>query len=207
MEIFSIIGPIGAGKSTFVESIKPYNLFNYYYHEDVKGNPYLKLPPTVENQIKCQEYIIQHKIDFYQQFANQDLSQVKILEDASLYQDLFYVYLNMYYQDRDSFDFIFKQYEHLIDTVYGNCDKHTIIFIDLDSKQNLANVKKRGRDFEQDLDLEFFIKQKEVLLKILSHFEDRFTIINYQPSTHMFEDDDVALSDKYHHVFKNLGLI
>ena len=42
MKIISIIGPIGSGKSTFVNHVKKENIANYYYHEDVEGNKWLK---------------------------------------------------------------------------------------------------------------------------------------------------------------------
>ena len=46
MEIISIIGPIGSGKSTFVNNVKKEKIANYYYHEDVEGNKWLKEEPT-----------------------------------------------------------------------------------------------------------------------------------------------------------------
>lgn len=207
MKIVSIIGPIGSGKSTFVKQLTPYNQFDAYYHEDVKGNKYLKMPPTIENQVKCQEYIINHKKSFYQQFSDQELTNLTILEDASLYQDLFYVYLNLYEQDREAFDLIYNEYLELIKNIYLQADEHEIIFIDLDSKQNLKNVKKRGRDFEQSLDQQFFSNQRNILLSILDYFKDNFKLTVYQPQPEMFKLHGKALANRYHQIFKDLELI
>lgn len=203
MEIVSIIGPIGAGKSTFVNHLKAYDQFDHYYHEDVTGNKWLKAEPTLENKIKCQEYIINHKTEFYKHVNEED----KILEDASLYQDLFYVYDNFYKQNPKEFDLIINKYINLIEKIYHQTDKHTIVFIDLDPEQNLANVKNRGRDFEQALDLEFFKRQNKVLLDILKQFSDKFDIKIYQPEKEMFTCDDEERIFKYEQIFKDLDLI
>ena len=207
MEIVSIIGPIGSGKSTFVEHLKAYNVFNYYYHEDVEGNTWLKAEPTPENQIKCQEYIIEHKKNFYKQFANQNLDNVIVLEDASFYQDLFYVYLNIYQKHDEEFNRLVEEYIDLIKKIYHQANKHKVIFIDLDPNQNVINVQNRGRDFEQSLNYDFFKNQKEVLYEILNRFKGDFELIIYKPDPSMFEDNGISLEEKYHQVYKDLGII
>lgn len=205
MEIVSIIGPIGSGKSTFVQNIKPYEVFDHYYHEDVKGNKYLSAEQTIENQIKCQEYIINHKQNFY---SNLDFdSDIKVLEDASLYQDLFYVYSNFYQQQPEVFEQITNKYLELINNYYAKANKHTIIFIDLSANQNLANVKKRGRDFEQELDVDFFNNQKQILQEILDRFDDKIELKIYQPQAHMFTCSKEELVKNYQQIYKDLGLI
>lgn len=207
MEIVSIIGPIGSGKSTFVEHLKKYNVFNYYYHEDIEGNKWLKAKPTPENQIKCQEYIINHKKKFYEQFKDKNLDQVVVLEDASFYQDLFYVYLNIYQKEDAEFDRLVDEYIDLIKKVYHQADLHKVIFIDLDPEQNVVNVHNRGRDFEQALDYDFFKSQKEVLYKILDRFDGDFDLVVYKPEPQMFEDNGISLEEKYYQVYKDLGII
>ena len=204
MKIISIIGPIGSGKSTFVNHVKKENIANYYYHEDVEGNKWLKEEPTLENLINCQQYIINHKKKYYDQLNLND--DVIVFEDASFYQDLYYVNQNFEKYYPLIHELITNSYLTLIEKIYKSVDKHTIIFIDLEPEQNEKNVKKRGRDFEQHLDVNYFKNQKEKLIEILKKYEKNYELIIYKPKMEAFDYENEKLEKYYQEIFNELGL-
>ena len=206
MEIISVIGPIGSGKSSFVEHTKKFNIADDYYHENVEGNIWLKMEPTIDNLVSCQAFIINQKKEFYQKYDSQ--SDIKILEDASLYQDLYYVDQSFKEHSPMVHRLVTDAYLTLIKSTYDQSVKHKIIFMELDPHQNLKNVKSRGRDFEQQLDLDFFVQQREKLKKILSKFSNNFEFIEYRPNPEKyFIEKEEEEKEYYKNIFTELGLI
>jgi deoxyadenosine/deoxycytidine kinase len=150
----AIIGNIGAGKTTLTQMLGEYYKWDVMY-EAVEGNPYLA--------------------DFYQDmdrwafnlqifFLNNRFAQVQkirattystIIQDRTIYEDAFIFARNLYESgvltERDYQTYLLL-FESIIRTV---SQPDLLIYLKADIPKLVAQIKKRGRDFEADISTDY----------------------------------------------------
>jgi deoxyadenosine/deoxycytidine kinase len=150
----AIIGNIGAGKTTLTQMLGEYYKWDVMY-EAVEGNPYLT--------------------DFYQDmdrwafnlqiyFLNSRFAQVQkirattyatIIQDRTIYEDAFIFARNLYesgvMRERD-----YKTYMLLFESIIRTVSEpDLLIYLKADLPKLVSQIKKRGRDFEADISLDY----------------------------------------------------
>jgi deoxyadenosine/deoxycytidine kinase len=150
----AIIGNIGAGKTTLTQMLGEYYKWDVMY-EAVEGNPYL-----------ADFYQDMHRWAFNLQiyFLNSRFAQVQkirettyatIIQDRTIYEDAFIFARNLHESgvmtDRDYQSYLLL-FESIIRTV---SQPDLLIYLKADLPKLVSQIKKRGRDFEVDISLDY----------------------------------------------------
>lgn len=171
----AIEGNIGAGKTTLAETIS--NDFNAkLVLERFADNPFL--PKFYEDKSR---YAFPLEMSFladrYQQVQD-DLSQLDlfkdfIVADYDIYKSLIFAKVTL--QDEE-----YKLYRRLFDLMYKDIKRPELyVFLFQSSEKLIENIRKRGRDYEQNISIEYLESiQKGYLDFIKSQPQNRIKIID-----------------------------
>lgn len=185
----AIAGNIGAGKTTLTAKLSERLHWKAYY-EQVVNNPYLN---DFYGDMKRWSFHLQ--IYF---LANRFKSQKEITEwpdsciqDRSIYEDVeifaYTLHKQGFMSDRD-----FNNYHELFDTMVQYLRKPDIILYLRSSVERLqSQIKKRGREYEKSIDLNYLIQLNEAYDDWIDRAQETgFRVITIETKNHDFENNE-----------------
>lgn len=150
--IISVSGIIGAGKSTLSESLGKEFKANVLY-EPVDKNEYLPLfyKDMKKHSFPMQIYLLNHRFQQHQQMI---WSGKNTVQDRSIYEDV--IFAKMLKESGMMSELDFNTYRHLYQNMSNFLHRPDIIlYLDVEPKRALERIKKRGRDSEKGISLEY----------------------------------------------------
>ncbi|MDD5361163.1 MAG: deoxynucleoside kinase [Ignavibacteria bacterium] len=149
----SIAGNIGSGKSSLTGLLA--NRFNWVpYYESVSDNPYLKdfYADMTRWSFNLQIYFLAHRFNIHKEITERPTS---VIQDRSIYEDVEIFATNLHklgkMSDRD-----YTTYRNLFAemTSYLRAPD-LLVYLQADIETLVKQIKKRGRDFEKDIDINY----------------------------------------------------
>ncbi|HDR04626.1 MAG TPA: deoxynucleoside kinase, partial [Candidatus Marinimicrobia bacterium] len=148
-----IAGNIGVGKTTFTKMIAEYYGWEPHY-ESVGDNPYLSdfYDDMLRWSFHLQVYFlskrfkVQRQIESLQRTIVQDRT---IYEDANIFAKSIYEIGKMSQRDWDNYLDLFAEMTHYLRK------PDLIVYLQASTDSLVWRIKKRGRDYEQSIDLEY----------------------------------------------------
>lgn len=165
----AITGNIGAGKTTLAEKLAEHYGWEVYY-EAVDGNPYLA--PFYEDMkawaFHLQVFFLNTR--FEQVLKIKEQSHKTIIQDRTIYEDA-YIFAQNLYESGLMNETDFNTYESLFNTIMRAISPPDLmIYLKADLPRLQKGIKKRGREYEQNMDPEYLIS----LNKLYSKFADQY---------------------------------
>ena len=184
MKFITIMGIIGAGKTTLAELLsKRLNLDIYY--EPVENNPYLPLfyQDKERYSFQLQIYFLLERLK-----QHRKLSETGGIQDRSIYEDSFFCDMLkddglLSGIDYDTYINLFRYLETDIKT--PDC----IIFLDVSPEKALERIRLRNRSYEKSITLDYLTKLHKCYQKNLENFRGKIIRIPYDK----FLDLDIIL--------------
>ncbi|WP_435313752.1 2-amino-4-hydroxy-6-hydroxymethyldihydropteridine diphosphokinase [Cellulophaga fucicola] len=172
-QFLAIEGNIGAGKTTLANKIsEDYNA--KLVVERFADNPFL--PKFYEDQVR---YAFSLEMSFladrYQQYSDDtsqlDLFKSFMVSDYDIFKSLIFAKVTLQ-QDE------FKLYRKLFDLMYKEVKKPDVfVYLYQNTERLLANIKKRGRDYEQDIQTDYLEKINKGYLDFIKSYPQQNTFI------------------------------
>lgn len=172
-EFLTIEGNIGAGKTSLATKIaEQYNC--KLLLEQFADNPFL--PKFYENP---QKHAFPLELSFlaerYQQLKDElsrrDLFQTNIVSDYYIYKSLIFAQANLEADEYRLFDKLFRIMYNLL----PKPDLLVFLYLDIDNLQ--ANIRKRGRSYEQNISDEYLLNVQKTYLDFIKTQQDQPTLI------------------------------
>jgi deoxyadenosine/deoxycytidine kinase len=150
----AIVGNIGAGKTTLTQMLGAHYKWDVMY-EAVEGNPYLaSFYEDMERwAFNLQIYFLNSRFAQVQQIRS--TTYATIIQDRTIYEDAFIFARNLYdsgvmpQRDYDTYLLLFNS---IINTV---SQPDLLIYLKADIPKLVSQIKKRGRDFESDISVDY----------------------------------------------------
>ena len=155
----AIAGNIGCGKTSFVEMFsKEYNLMPYYENID---NPYLNdfYSDMKQWSFKLQISFLANKVTQMRSIAKEDMN---VIQDRTVFEEamVFVKNLNnMLLMSKRDYTTYLRIYNLLLEDI---SKPDLLIYLKSDVPTLVANIKKRGRVFEQNIQHEYLEKLNEL---------------------------------------------
>ena len=166
----AITGNIGAGKTTLAEKLAEHYGWEVYY-EAVDNNPYL-----------APFYGDMPKWSFHLQvfFLNSRFEQVlkiksnpdkTIIQDRTIYEDA-YIFAQNLYESGHLNETDFQTYRGLFNTIMKAISPPDLmIYLKADISKLLGQIKKRGRDYEENIDPNYLTSLNVLYEKFSSQYK------------------------------------
>lgn len=150
----AIIGNIGAGKTTLTQMLGEHYKWDVMY-EAVEGNPYLAdFYSDMERwAFNLQIYFLNNRFAQVQKIRSTTYST--IIQDRTIYEDVFIFARNLYeskvmtVRDYQTYLLLFQS---IINTV---SHPDLLIYLKADIPKLVSQIKKRGRDFESEISVDY----------------------------------------------------
>ena len=155
----AIAGNIGCGKTSFVEMFsKEYDLMPYYENID---NPYLNdfYSDMKQWSFKLQISFLANKVTQMRSIAKEDMN---VIQDRTVFEEamVFVKNLNnMLLMSKRDYTTYLRIYNLLLEDI---SKPDLLIYLKSDVPTLVANIKKRGRVFEQNIQHEYLEKLNEL---------------------------------------------
>jgi deoxyadenosine/deoxycytidine kinase len=150
----AIIGNIGAGKTTLTQMLGEHYGWGVLY-EAVEGNPYLNdFYKDMERwAFNLQIYFLNSRFAQVQKIRS--LTYTTVIQDRTIYEDAYIFAQNLFdsgiLTERD-----YQSYLMLFDTMIQSVSAPDLmIYLKADIPKLRQQIKKRGRDFEEDISEEY----------------------------------------------------
>ncbi|KAA6436970.1 deoxynucleoside kinase [Dyadobacter flavalbus] len=150
----AIIGNIGAGKTTLTQMLGEYFKWEVMY-EAVEGNPYLAdFYQDMERwAFNLQIYFLNSRFAQVQKIRSATYST--IIQDRTIYEDAYIFARNLHdsgvLTERD-----YQTYLLLFETIIKTVSQpDLLIYLKADIPKLVAQIKKRGREFESDISVDY----------------------------------------------------
>lgn len=152
----AITGNIGAGKTTLAEKLAEHYGWDVYY-EAVEGNPYLA--PFYTDMPKwsfhLQVYFLNSRFEQVLKIINQQ--EKTIIQDRTIYEDA-YIFAQNLYENGHMNETDYNTYKGLFNTIMKAISPPDLmIYLKADLEKLLSQIKKRNRDFEQNIDPNYLL--------------------------------------------------
>ncbi len=161
----AIVGNIGAGKTTLTQMLGAHYKWDVMY-EAVEGNPYLaSFYEDMERwAFNLQIYFLNSRFAQVQKIRS--TTYATIIQDRTIYEDAYIFARNLYdsevLTERD-----YQTYLLLFNSIVNTVSQpDLLIYLKADIPKLVSQIKKRGRDFESDISVEY--------LKSLNGYYDEF---------------------------------
>lgn len=146
----AITGNIGAGKTTLAEKLAEHYGWEVYY-EAVDGNPYLA--PFYTDMPKwsfhLQIYFLNSRFEQVLKIINQQ--EKTIIQDRTIYEDA-YIFAQNLYENGQMNETDYNTYRGLFNTIMKAISPPDLmIYLKADISKLTSQIKKRNRDFEQNI--------------------------------------------------------
>lgn len=147
----AITGNIGAGKTTLATKLAEHYGWEVLF-EAVDGNPYL--PPFYEDMRKwsfhLQIYFLNSRFEQVLKIKNQ--TEKTIIQDRSIYEDA-YIFARNLYEQGNMNETDYQTYRSMFNTIMQAISPPDLmIYLQADLPKLLRQIRKRGRDFEANID-------------------------------------------------------
>ena len=193
----AITGNIGAGKTTLAEMLAKHYGWEVFY-EAVEGNPYLA--PFYGDMKKwsfhLQVYFLNSRFEQVLKIINQD--ERTIIQDRTIYEDA-YIFAQNLYDNGSMNETDFQTYRGLFNTIMKAISPPDLmIYLKADIPKLLSQIKKRNRDYEQNMDPEY-LKSLNALYENFKHQYDHGKFIEIDVNHMDFVDkpeDFKLITDK-----------
>jgi len=184
-KIIVIDGLIGAGKTTLIEKLKEKYKNIIFVKEPVEKfmeyKQYNPLKLSYEDKRNCsisQLHITNCLLDHFKNIFQNNENKIIVTERGLLSPKIFtYLYRKYGYITDFEYDFINDYGEEKIKNIFG--DKFPIdgiFYIDIPIDKALERIKKRNRDGEDKIDLEYLQNLDDIFKLTLSENEYKFPI-------------------------------
>lgn len=194
-QFLAIEGNIGAGKTTLANKIaEDYNA--KLIVERFADNPFL--PKFYEDQAR---YAFSLEMSFladrYQQYSDDtsqlDLFKSFMVSDYDIFKSLIFAKVTLQ-QDE------FKLYRKLFDLMYKDVKKPDVfVYLYQNTERLIANIKKRGREYEQDIQTDYLEKINKGYLDFIKSYPQQNTFI-----IDVSDLDFVANKADYEHILHEI---
>lgn len=166
----AIVGNIGAGKTTLTQMLGAHYKWDVMY-EAVEGNPYLaSFYEDMERwAFNLQIYFLNSRFAQVQQIRS--TTYATIIQDRTIYEDAFIFARNLFdsgvmtQRDYDTYLLLFNS---IINTV---SQPDLLIYLKADIPKLVSQIKKRGRDFESDISVEYLTSLNEYYEDFARNYE------------------------------------
>jgi deoxyadenosine/deoxycytidine kinase len=167
----AITGNIGVGKTTLVRKLSEHYKWQALY-EAVEGNPYLAdfYDDMPRWAFHLQIYFLNSRFAQAQRIRSQHYQTV--IQDRTIYEDAFIFAKNLnqskLMSDRDYENYL-SLYKTIINTIQP---PDVIIYLKADLPKFISQIKKRGRDFEQNISEEYLTNLNDLYEDFVHHYID-----------------------------------
>jgi deoxyadenosine/deoxycytidine kinase len=150
----AITGNIGAGKTTLAEKLAKHYGWEVYY-EAVEGNPYLaqfygNMPKW---SFHLQIFFLNSRFEQVLKIKNQE--EKTIIQDRTIYEDA-HIFAQNLYESGQMNQTDYETYKSLFNTIMkAITPPDLMIYLKADVNKLISQIKKRNRDYEQNIDPEY----------------------------------------------------
>lgn len=148
----AITGNIGAGKTTLAEKLAEHYGWEVYY-EAVDNNPYLSdfYGDMKKWSFHLQIFFLNSRFEQVLKIKCQEIDKT-IIQDRTIYEDA-YIFAQNLYDSGNLNETDFKTYKSLFQTIMrAITPPDLMIYLKADLPKLVGQIKKRGRDYEQNID-------------------------------------------------------
>lgn len=161
----AVTGNIGAGKTSLAKKLADHFGWEVFY-EAVEGNPYLAdfYEDMSRWAFHLQLYFLKSR---YEQVMQIQRSNKRIIQDRTIYEDA-YIFAKNLHRSGVMSENDYTTYKGIFDLMMSNVKAPDLtIYLKADLPKLISQIKKRGRDFESNIPIEY--------LKDLNEHYEEFT--------------------------------
>ena len=150
----AITGNIGAGKTTLTQMLGDHYGWGVLY-EAVEGNPYLAdFYKDMERwAFNLQIYFLNSRFAQVQQIRS--LTYSTVIQDRTIYEDA-YIFARNLYESKIMTERDYECYLLLFESIINSVPAPDLmIYLKADISKLVQQIKKRGRDFESDISVDY----------------------------------------------------
>ena len=150
----AIVGNIGAGKTTLTQMLGAHYKWDVMY-EAVEGNPYLAdFYDDMERwAFNLQIYFLNSRFAQVQKIRS--TTYATIIQDRTIYEDAFIFARNLH-ESKIMTERDYQTYLLLFNSIINTVSQpDLLIYLKADIPKLVSQIKKRGRDFESDISLDY----------------------------------------------------
>ncbi len=161
----TIEGPIGVGKSSLA-SLLAEELSARLLLEDVEENPFLKrfYESREEYAFQAQIFFLLSRYRRQAMLGQQELFQDYTISDYLFDKDRIFAQINLSDDELALYEQIYALLDHRI------VRPDLVIFLQASPRTLLARIKKRGKDYEKEIDLDYLGRLSEAYDDYFFHF-------------------------------------
>ena len=172
--VIGISGIIGVGKSTLTEDLGKHLNSNVIY-EPVDDNKYLSgfYQDMKRYSFPMQVYLLNRRFKQHQQMVWSDKSTI---QDRTIYEDV--IFAKMLWEDGLMEELDFKTYVDLFKNMSNFLHRpDLIVYLDVEPEEALKRCRRRSRDCESKMTLEYLVKLKKGYEEWLKDIEPRIPVL------------------------------
>lgn len=168
-----LAGTTGVGKSTLTKNLA--QKFRYHaFYEHLDDNPYLADYYAGKGKEICfemQVYFLGQRVDQQKQIEKMIHTGTNVVHDRSIYED-FHIFTQHQYNREYISPIQFENYRRLFFTVTDLLHPpDLIVYLHASTDRLLEQIKKRGREYEQEIDIEYLTEINELYQDWLARLE------------------------------------
>eukprot|EP01102_Stenamoeba_stenopodia_P003407 TRINITY_DN13395_c0_g1_i1.p1 TRINITY_DN13395_c0_g1~~TRINITY_DN13395_c0_g1_i1.p1 ORF type:complete len:267 (+),score=89.71 TRINITY_DN13395_c0_g1_i1:84-803(+) len=198
-----ISGLIGAGKSTLAKSLgEKLDLPVYYEENAVDFGGYLSdfYKDTKRYSFPLQIYLLNQRFRQHQQILWQGKGGV---QDRTIYEDAVFAKMLVNSNQMDERDY--KTYISLFHNMANFMRKpNLIVHLDVSPQESLNRIRKRGREFEQGITLEYLTNLYNAYEEFINDISRVITVIKVDYNTFQSAEDMAEMVTREHEKLRNI---
>jgi len=188
---FAIAGNIGVGKTTWTTLLS--NRLSWFaYYEKVVENPYLAdfYKDMKRWSFHSQIFFLTHRFKAHVDIQN---SRVTCIQDRTIYEDGEIFAKNLYLRQCMS-PLDYKTYQELYESMIESLRyPDLIIYLRASTWKLISRIRKRGREYEKDIDKEYLAQLNILYDKWIQEYSMRHRVLIVETDKIDIEHDDNQL--------------
>ncbi|GAA4373797.1 deoxynucleoside kinase [Hymenobacter koreensis] len=190
----AIVGNIGAGKTTLAHKLAHH--FNWeVFLEDVDDNPYLKdfYDDMPRWSFHLQVYFLNSRFRQTQRIKEMKLEGKGVIQDRTIYEDAHIFAANLHESGlmvpRD-----FQNYLNLFHSMISMVDPpDLLLYLKADLPKLIQQIEKRGRDYENNMRIEYLRNLNEHYEQWISNYKDgKLLIVDVNDLNYVDRPEDLG---------------